>query len=203
MTSSYVLHGCTPPNRTSPNPYAKNRNGRDAVTEVSSWRMEPAAALRGLANVLRFSFRNRSLSKAKSLLRKMTSPRTSRRSGASPCSTLGRLRTVCMASVTSSPTSPSPRVRASTNRPFSYTSSRARPSIFGSHQKACSSPSWALSRRLRKPCHSSASNTLSRLYIRRVWALVSSDDNTCPPILFVGESGDRHSGCRSSSLRSS
>ena len=75
--------------------------------------MEPAAALRGLAKVLALSLRRRSFNAMKSLRRKMTSPRTSRRSGNTPRKVLGRLRTVRMASVTTSPTSPSPRVKAS------------------------------------------------------------------------------------------
>ncbi len=88
----------------------------------SSWRMLPAAALRGLAKGRRPAFSCDSLRAMKSLLRMTTSPRTSMSRGATPevLSRLpGTLRTMRMLAVTSSPVSPSPRVEPTARALFS------------------------------------------------------------------------------------
>ena len=68
-----------------------------------------------------------------------TSPRTSKNSGknsgrpaAPPGSCLGISRTVARLAVTSSPTTPSPRVEPRTRRPFRYSRLTERPSILAS-----------------------------------------------------------------------
>ena len=99
----------------------------------SFWRNDPAAAFRGLANGAFPSATNASLRVRNSSTAKNTSPRTSRTSGTSdPVSSAGIDEIVRTLAVTSSPTRPSPRVAACTNRPRSYTRSRAKPSTLSS-----------------------------------------------------------------------
>ncbi len=83
-----------------------------------------------------------------------TSPRTSSSGGTGyasvPSTRSGIDRIVRTFDVTFSPTTPSPRVAAVTSNPFSYTSSIASPSNFGSHTYSivagAASPSIRLSR---------------------------------------------------------
>ncbi len=105
------------------------------MTRESSWRTEPAAALRGLAKSGFPSFSSRAFSRAKSRACMIASPRTARRAGAfrravRSCS--GTDRIVRTLAVTPSPRTPSPRVDARASRPRSYTSSSDRPSNLGS-----------------------------------------------------------------------
>ena len=113
-------------------------SGRLAVMRQSSWRSDPAAALRGFANgsppcrtMMRFIV-------SKCFFWSSTSPRTSSRAGGSSFSRPGTPRFAPMRpmvrrfGVTSSPFTPSPRVEPETNAPSEYTSSTARPSSFGS-----------------------------------------------------------------------
>ena len=94
-------------------------DGRDAVIAGSSCRIDPAAALRGLANTLPPAAACASFSARKSALVMNTSPRTSMRAGAGPCSAPGRAASVRRLAVTSSPSAPSPRVAPRTKRPSS------------------------------------------------------------------------------------
>ena len=90
---------------------------RCAATLGSSWRMVPAAALRGLANSGSPDFR-RDLFISLSICSLIhTSPSTIISTGRSNWSGTDKIvRTLC---VTSSPTTPSPRVAAVFNLPFS------------------------------------------------------------------------------------
>src|SRR5215210_500684 len=85
-------------------------SGLAAVILESSWRMAPAAALRGLAKGGFPSASCRRLSSSKFSSVMNTSPRGSRTSGGSSPSLSGMARTVRMFWVTSSPTIPLPRV---------------------------------------------------------------------------------------------
>ena len=96
----------------------------------SNWRSEPAAALRGFANVGTPSRSRLSFNITKACLGMYISPRTSIDNGSFNC--LGMSLTYLMFLVTSSPMFPSPRVEACTSLPFSYTKLIAKPSIFNS-----------------------------------------------------------------------
>ena len=104
-------------------PWQTMPSARVAVTRGSFWRSDPAAALRGLANIGLPASVIASLSRVKASTGRNTSPRTSTRSGtgkpsaaASRCGTESMVLTL---GVTSSPVVPSPRVSARTSRPFS------------------------------------------------------------------------------------
>ena len=106
-------------------------SGRSAASLGSSWRIVPAAALRGFMNVESPACARRSFSAAKSGSDMYTSPRTSMSGGASSKRS-GMVPIVRRLWVTSSPISPLPRVAPRTRTPFSYRREIARPSIFGS-----------------------------------------------------------------------
>ena len=94
-------------------------SGREAVILGSFWRSMPAVVLRGFAKRGLPAASCSALTRSKSTLRRNTSPRTSSQSGG--CSVRrrgGMARIVRTLGVTSSPTSPSPRVapRVSTPR---------------------------------------------------------------------------------------
>ncbi len=94
-----------------------------AVTFGSFWRREPAAALRGLANIGLPASTIDALSRSKASAGRKTSPRTSTRAGTGnssvPVSRCGTDAIVLTLGVTSSPVRPSPRVSARTRRPCS------------------------------------------------------------------------------------
>ena len=86
---------------------------------ASSWRRLPAAALRGLAKIFCPAASCAAFSARNSALVMNTSPRISIRAGARPLSSLGIVARVSTLAVTSSPSSPSPRVAPRTRRPSS------------------------------------------------------------------------------------
>ncbi len=102
--------------------YAHSESGRRAVTAGSFWRSEPAAELRGFMNGLLPAAICSSFTRAKPSSGRYTSPRTSTTSGSAPASA-GRLsgiaRIVRRLAVTSSPTTPFPRVAPRTKTPRS------------------------------------------------------------------------------------
>ena len=167
---------------------------------ASSWRTEPAAALRGLAGITMaspsFSPAARRASRAsaafscavrkprKSAFSMKTSPRISMRSGKGGVSLRGRDGMVSKLAVTSSPSAPSPRVAPLMKTPFSYSRLIESPSIFGSPTKA-SAPSSASPRkrriRLQKSLNSSGENTLSRLSIGSPWRDLAKPSATAAP----------------------
>ncbi|AEH54705.1 hypothetical protein BCO26_2646 [Heyndrickxia coagulans 2-6] len=94
----------------------------------------------------------------------------------------------------SSPIVPSPLVDPWTNKPFSYLSEIASPSIFSSHTYSYGSP--AVSRTLRSKSRRSASlKAFARLSIGVSWTTLANPDKGSPPTLCVGESGVINSGC--------
>ena len=96
---------------TTPTPYAQNESGRAAVIEESFWRNDPAAALRGFGVAFFPSATSRSFSLLKPDSGMYTSPRTSIAAGTpSPIMRSGMARIVRRFGVTSSPSTPSPRV---------------------------------------------------------------------------------------------
>ena len=104
-------------------PWQTIPSSRVAVTRGSFWRSDPAAELRGLANIGLPASTREALSLSKASMDKKTSPRTSTRSGTGnssvPLSRCGIDLMVRTFGVTSSPVRPSPRVSARTRRPFS------------------------------------------------------------------------------------
>ncbi len=93
---------------------------REAVSCGSSWRTEPAAELRGLANGSFPSAISRSLSWSKALANMMISPRIERNGGAGRSlsrSFRGTLAMVRTLAVIPSPLRPSPRVAACRRTP--------------------------------------------------------------------------------------
>ncbi len=107
----------------SPSPWHTIASARLAVTRGSFCRSDPAAALRGLANIgLPASFMD-SLRRSNASTGRNTSPRTSTRVGTGYCSVpvsrCGTFSIVRTLGVTSSPVRPSPRVAARTSRPSS------------------------------------------------------------------------------------
>ncbi len=104
----------------APTPYAQKESGRDAVIDESFWRREPAAALRGFGVAFFSSATRRSFSARKPERGMYTSPRTSSSAGAlSPSIRSGIEGIVRRLVVTSSPTSPSPRVAPRVKTPSS------------------------------------------------------------------------------------
>ena len=92
------------------------------MIEGSSWRREPAAAFRGLANTGSPAFLRDSFSASKSLFSMKTSPRTAIRWGTGPPprggnKSQGIARMVFTFAVTVSPSNPSPRVPAPVSAP--------------------------------------------------------------------------------------
>ena len=90
----------------------------------SSWRTDPAAALRGFMKVDSPRSTRRSLSASKAGTRKKTSPRATSRGGAGGPSgwvgmRSGSVRSVRRLGVTSSPMTPLPRVAPSVKTPSS------------------------------------------------------------------------------------
>ena len=104
-------------------PWQTMPSARLAVTLGFFWRSEPAAELRGLANIALPASTSDSLSRSKALTGKKTSPRTSSSLGVGKSSLAasrwGIESMVLTFGVTSSPVRPSPRVRARTSRPSS------------------------------------------------------------------------------------
>ena len=104
-------------------PWQTIPRSRVAVTRGSFWRSEPAAALRGLANIGLPASAIDAFSRSNASAGRNTSPRTSSRSGTGnssvPVSRCGMGSMVFTLGVTSSPVTPSPRVRARVSRPFS------------------------------------------------------------------------------------
>ena len=98
-------------------------SARVAVTRGSFWRSDPAAALRGFANIGLPASVIATLRRSKASKGRNTSPRTSTRSGTAnssvPVSRCGIESIVFTLGVTSSPVRPSPRVSARTSRPCS------------------------------------------------------------------------------------
>ena len=171
----------------------------------SSWRSEPAAALRGLAKILPPVRRASSLIFSKPACGRNTSPRTSRRAGMlSPCSFSGMARMVRTLVVMSSPVVPSPRVAARVITPFSYRMLTARPSSFSSqHQlraSVCFRRSWT---RLLKARKLPSSKTLSSDSMGTSWRTWLKKASGAAPTRWVGESGVIKSGRCASSSRSS
>ena len=108
----------------------------EAATFGSCWRMDPAAALRGLASNGSPLTSRCALTDSNDSWDIYTSPRTIKRAGAFS-SFCGRFRNVLKFSVTSSPTVPSPLVAPRTKTPFSYSKDMDSPSIFGSTTYEC------------------------------------------------------------------
>ena len=106
-------------------------NPRFAAIFGSNWRREPAAAFLGFAKSGFPSSSWIALSFSKLFLGIYTSPRTINLGGALGI-VIGIENIVFRFSVTSSPTTPSPRVAPRINLPFSYSRATERPSIFGS-----------------------------------------------------------------------
>ncbi len=104
-------------------PWQTMPRSRDAVTRGSFWRSDPAAALRGLANIGLPASAIEALSRSKASTGRNTSPRTSTSAGTGnsslPVSRWGTEAMVLTLGVTSSPVRPSPRVSARTSRPCS------------------------------------------------------------------------------------
>ena len=104
--------------------------------------------------------------------------------------------------VTFSPTTPSPRVAARTNFPFSYTRLQAKPSIFGSRTYSTSLP-------LGKPLRTRSSKARSSSALKAlpkesngVKCLTSVNSGfTLPPTRWVGESAGTSSGYSASISR--
>ena len=187
----------------SPQPCAKKRSGRAAVTLGSFCRSDPAAAFRGLANNLPPATSCRSLSAAKSPLSIYTSPRTSSTAGA-PTSTCGMSSIVRTLAVTSSPTLPSPRVAASTNTPSAYRREQDNPSIFGSAVSATSaSVASDRNRRIRatNSATSSSEKALSRLSIGLACATLARLEVGAAPSRCDGESARTSVGNCASNAR--
>ena len=194
-----------------------------AVTRQSSWRSDPAAALRGLAKgscsglrpASRASAARRSITRfmaSKCSFCSSTSPRTSTRGGTRPASRgstpafAPRRPTVRRLAVTSSPTAPSPRVEPSTSSPSSYTSSTARPSSLGSQTYSISVPGAASSSLRTRASNSSSSSsvvTLPRLSMGSRWRTLANPAPASPETRRVGESSVASDGCASSRARSS
>ena len=110
--------------------------------------------------------------------------------------------------VTSSPTSPLPRVAPRTRTPFSYSSEIARPSIFGSAtnvNSGFSMPSRARWLRMRstQARSSSSERALASESIGSSCVTFVRFETGSPPTRCVGESGVRSSGCSASMARSS
>ena len=113
---------CQEPAGTSlaaPQPCARKRSGRLAVTPASFCRSDPAAAFRGLAKILPSASCCAALSAINACFSMYTSPRTSNTAGAFPRSIRGMSAMWATLAVTSSPTCPSPRVAARTSLPSS------------------------------------------------------------------------------------
>ncbi len=104
----------------------------------SSWRMEPAAALRGLAKSGSPSALLMTLSFSKPERVRYTSPSATRVIGR--VSVIGTDLMVRILCVTSSPITPSPRVDAVTRMPFSYVKTTFNPSILSSRSYAGTMP---------------------------------------------------------------
>ena len=164
------------------------------------WRSEPAAALRGFlkgaapcSSCSAHSFWNAPCGI-------YTSPRTSRNSGAS-FNFLGMLRMARTLAVTSSPTTPSPRVEARTSSPFSYSRLQERPSILISTTYSGSMP--ASRTRRSKSRSSSYENASSRLSIFTAWVTLGSLLLAVPPTFWVGDDAVTSCGnCASNSFSS-
>ncbi len=107
----------------APMPWQTMPRSRVAVTFGSFWRREPAAALRGLANIGFPASTIEALSRSNAAAGRNTSPRTSTSAGTGcssvPESRWGTEAIVLTLGVTSSPVRPSPRVSARTRRPCS------------------------------------------------------------------------------------
>ncbi len=106
-----------------PMPWQTMPSARVAVTLGSFCRSEPAAALRGLANIGLPASTIEALSRSNASTGRNTSPRTSMRAGTGNsllrASRWGIESIVLTLGVTSSPVRPSPRVSARTRRPSS------------------------------------------------------------------------------------
>ncbi len=104
-------------------PWQTMPRARVAVTLGSFWRREPAAALRGLANIGLPASAIEAFSRSKASTGRKTSPRTSISPGTGNFllvfSRWGTESIVLTLGVTSSPVRPSPRVSARTRRPSS------------------------------------------------------------------------------------
>ena len=173
---------------------------RRAATDESSWRMEPAATLRGLANSGSPWAARSSFKRAKRSLGMYTSPRTSR-NATEPRSCSGRARMVFRFSVTSSPTTPSPRVEPRTNTPSRYSRETDRPSILGS--RIYSAAPTASRTRRSKARISSWENASCMLSMGTWWRTCSNFSSTAPPTRCVGDAGDAYCGYACSSSVSS
>ena len=107
----------------APMPWQTIPRSRVAVTRGSFCRSDPAAALRGLANIGLPASTIEALSRSNASLGRNTSPRTSTSAGTGcssvPLSRWGTDAIVLTLGVTSSPVRPSPRVSARTSRPSS------------------------------------------------------------------------------------
>mmetsp|Transcript_25794 Transcript_25794/g.86677 ORF Transcript_25794/g.86677 Transcript_25794/m.86677 type:complete len:444 (+) Transcript_25794:598-1929(+) len=125
-------------------------NWRDLrrVSSASSWRSEPAAALRGEENSLSPRARQAALSARNSEIPRQTSPRTSMVSLGAPSKCCGTPPTPLALAETSSPCAPSPRVAAPAKLPSMYLSDADRPSSLGSATIAPSSAPFAKRRAL-------------------------------------------------------
>ncbi len=110
--------------------YSQVVSWRPAVTAGSFWRSDPAPLLRGFAYSGRPSSSRSALIRANSALGMNTSPRASSVAGSGRRSGIAVI--VRRFGVTSSPVVPSPRVAPIANRPRSYWSEIARPSILSS-----------------------------------------------------------------------
>ena len=134
-----------------------------------------------------------------------TSPRTSRKSGASG-SSCGMSLMVMMFSVTSSPTTPSPRVEPRTSWPMRYSRLTDRPSILASTTYSGRMP--ASRTRVSNSRSSSNENASCRLSILTAWVTLLNLLLAVPPTCCVGElavtsSGYSASICLSSRFKAS
>ena len=149
----------------------------------------------------------RSFNAAKSFSDMYTSPRTST-SGGTPSACSGIEPIVRRLCVTSSPTSPLPRVAPRSRIPLRYTRLIARPSIFGSTTNSNlgrSIPSRARWLRIRST-HARSSSSVRAFGSDSIGSrcvTFSSFPTGSAPTRWVGESGLANSGCSFSKPRSS
>ena len=162
----------------APTPCTSICKGLLAVTVESFCLSEPLAEFLGFAKGALPSATKPSFSFAKSATPKKISPLISTTLGWSlPLSCCGICLMVFTLLVTSSPTTPSPRVAAETRLPFSYLKLIAKPSIFSSHRKLSAST------RLAHAVSSSSSNALSKLHMRSRCSTGAKVSLALPPTL--------------------
>ena len=163
-------------------------------------RKEPAAALRGFLNGFLPSFSCSAETLVKTSFGIYTSPRTSKNAGAF-FSCFGMSLMVRRFSVTSSPTSPSPRVEPRTNTPSRYSRLTESPSILDSTTKTV--PGCCSCTRRTKSSTSSNENTSCRLSMRTACGTLVNTAEAAASMRWVGESAVTSCGNCCSSARSS